>query len=78
MCFVKPPSNTQEFPTGESSSFPAFLLGSALTAVLALSLIGFGLRRTNVLETSLVFVYVVVSFVPCYPLLLVDIQPPQY
>lgn len=41
--------------------FPAFLLGAALTAVLFLSLIGFSLKRTNVLETSLVFVYVVYS-----------------
>ena len=41
--------------------FPAFLLGAALTSVVFLSLIGFTLRRTNVLETSLVFVYVVVS-----------------
>ena len=32
-----------------------------MTTVLFLSLIGFTLRRTNVLETSLVFVYVVVS-----------------
>jgi hypothetical protein len=37
------------------------MLGAALTTVLFLSLIGFTLRRTNVLETSLVFVYVVVS-----------------
>jgi hypothetical protein len=37
------------------------MLGAALTSVLFLSLIGFTLRRTNVLETSLVFVYVVVS-----------------
>jgi hypothetical protein len=37
------------------------MLGAALTTVLFLSLIGFALRRTNVLETSLVFVYVVVS-----------------
>ncbi|KAK8844666.1 hypothetical protein IAR55_006515 [Kwoniella newhampshirensis] len=49
------------FPPSSTSSFPAFLLGSALTAVLFLSLIGFTLRRTNVLETSLVFVYVVYS-----------------
>jgi hypothetical protein len=51
---------TQTFPSATTSSFPAFLLGSALTAVVFLSLIGFSLRRTNVLETSLVFVYVVV------------------
>ncbi|WVQ82584.1 hypothetical protein IAT38_004714 [Cryptococcus sp. DSM 104549] len=49
------------FPPSSTSSFPAFLLGAALTAVLFLSLIGFTLRRTNVLETSLVFVYVVYS-----------------
>ncbi|WVF66666.1 hypothetical protein IAT40_001407 [Kwoniella sp. CBS 6097] len=49
------------FPLSPESSFPAFLLGSTLTAVLFLSLIGFSLRRTNVLETSLVFVYVVYS-----------------
>jgi hypothetical protein len=42
------------------------MLGAALTTVLFLSLIGFTLRRTNVLETSLVFVYVVVSH-PVYP-----------
>lgn len=47
------------FPT--FSSLPAFLLGVALTTVVFLSLIGFTLRRTNVLETSLVFVYVVYS-----------------
>jgi hypothetical protein len=51
----------QEFPSGPASSIPAFMLGAALTTVLFLSLIGFALRRTNVLETSLVFVYVVVS-----------------
>jgi len=51
----------QEFPSGPASSIPAFMLGAALTTVLFLSLIGFTLRRTNVLETSLVFVYVVVS-----------------
>jgi hypothetical protein len=50
----------QSFPLSTTSAFPAFLLGAALTAVLFLSLIGFTLRRTNVLETSLVFVYVVV------------------
>ncbi|WWC85447.1 uncharacterized protein L201_000310 [Kwoniella dendrophila CBS 6074] len=49
------------FPLSPENSFPAFLLGCALTAVLFLSLIGFTLRRTNVLETSLVFVYVVYS-----------------
>ncbi|GFZ44750.1 hypothetical protein JCM24511_02475 [Saitozyma sp. JCM 24511] len=49
------------FPLSTTSAFPAFLLGAALTAVLFLSLIGFTLRRTNVLETSLVFVYVVYS-----------------
>ncbi|WRT63310.1 uncharacterized protein IL334_000215 [Kwoniella shivajii] len=49
------------FPLSPESSFPAFLLGCALTAVVFLSLIGFTLRRTNVLETSLVFVYVVYS-----------------
>lgn len=32
-----------------------------MSAVIFLSLIGFSLRRTNVLETSLVFVYVVYS-----------------
>lgn len=53
----------QEFPTGPSASIPAFMLGCALTTVLFLSLIGFTLRRTNVLETSLVFVYVVVSYI---------------
>lgn len=47
--------------TFPSLPFPAFLLGAALTAVLFLSLIGFSLKRTNVLETSLVFVYVVYS-----------------
>ncbi|WVO20710.1 uncharacterized protein IAS62_002009 [Cryptococcus decagattii] len=47
--------------TFPSLPFPAFLLGAALTAVLFLSLIGFTLKRTNVLETSLVFVYVVYS-----------------
>lgn len=51
-------ATTQTFP---SLPFPAFLLGAALTAVLFLSLIGFTLKRTNVLETSLVFVYVVYS-----------------
>lgn len=40
---------------------PAFMLGVVLTTVLFLSFIGFTLRRTNVLETSLIFVYVVVS-----------------
>ncbi|OCF60055.1 hypothetical protein L486_02728 [Kwoniella mangroviensis CBS 10435] len=49
------------FPLSPENSFPAFLLGCALTSVLFLSLIGFTLRRTNVLETSLVFVYVVYS-----------------
>ncbi|KAK4684740.1 hypothetical protein P7C73_g5424, partial [Tremellales sp. Uapishka_1] len=49
------------FPSSSTSSFPAFLLGTALTSVLFLSFIGFALRRTNVLETSLVFVYVVYS-----------------
>ncbi|WVR03178.1 hypothetical protein IAU60_000169 [Kwoniella sp. DSM 27419] len=49
------------FPLSPESSFPAFLLGAALTAVLFLSMIGFSLRRTNVLETSLVFVYVAYS-----------------
>jgi len=53
----------QEFPSGPASSIPAFMLGAALTTVLFLSLIGFTLRRTNVLETSLVFVYVVVSYI---------------
>ncbi|OWT37627.1 hypothetical protein J008_00442 [Cryptococcus neoformans] len=47
--------------TFPSLPLPAFLLGAALTAVLFLSLIGFSLKRTNVLETSLVFVYVVYS-----------------
>lgn len=37
------------------------MLGVVLTTVLFLSFIGFTLRRTNVLETSLIFVYVVVS-----------------
>ncbi|WVW81372.1 hypothetical protein I302_103364 [Kwoniella bestiolae CBS 10118] len=49
------------FPLSNENSLPAFLLGCALTSVLFLSLIGFTLRRTNVLETSLVFVYVVYS-----------------
>ncbi|ORY23537.1 ICE2-domain-containing protein [Naematelia encephala] len=49
------------FPPSSESSLPAFLLGAALTTVVFLSLIGFTLRRTNVLETSLVFVYVVYS-----------------
>lgn len=40
---------------------PAFLLGAALTATLFLSMIGFSLRRTNVLETSLVLFYVAYS-----------------
>lgn len=40
---------------------PAFLLGAALTATLFLSFIGFSLRRTNVLETSLVLFYVAYS-----------------
>jgi len=53
----------QEFPSGPASSIPAFMLGAALTTVLFLSLIGFTLRRTNVLETSLVFVYVVVRYI---------------
>lgn len=54
----------KSFPLSTTSAFPAFLLGAALTAVLFLSLIGFTLRRTNVLETSLVFVYVVVRLIP--------------
>ncbi|ODN73879.1 hypothetical protein L202_07396 [Cryptococcus amylolentus CBS 6039] len=41
--------------------WPAFLLGLALSSVVFLSMIGFTLKRTNVLETSLVFVYVVYS-----------------
>ncbi|WVO16053.1 hypothetical protein L204_103718 [Cryptococcus depauperatus] len=49
------------FPLSSTSALPAFFLGSALTSVLFLSLIGFSLKRTNVLETSLVFVYVVYS-----------------
>ncbi|WWC67206.1 uncharacterized protein I206_101113 [Kwoniella pini CBS 10737] len=49
------------FPLSSENTLPAFLLGCALTCVLFLSLIGFTLRRTNVLETSLVFVYVVYS-----------------
>lgn len=56
MLKIKKPMQT--FP---SLPLPAFLLGAALTAVLFLSLIGFSLKRTNVLETSLVFVYVVYS-----------------
>ncbi|KAL7420250.1 hypothetical protein Q5752_005219 [Cryptotrichosporon argae] len=47
------------FPPTSTSSVSAFLLGCAITSVLFLSLIGFSLRRTNVLETSLVFLYVV-------------------
>ncbi|EKD01542.1 hypothetical protein A1Q2_04103 [Trichosporon asahii var. asahii CBS 8904] len=44
-----------------STPFPAFLLGAALAAVFFLSFIGFSLRRTNVLETSLVLFYVAYS-----------------
>lgn len=44
-----------------STPFPAFLLGAALTASFFLSFIGFSLRRTNVLETSLVLLYVAYS-----------------
>lgn len=44
-----------------SAPMPAFLLGAALTATLFLSFIGFSLRRTNVLETSLVLFYVAYS-----------------
>lgn len=44
-----------------SVPIPAFLLGAAVTATLFLSFIGFSLRRTNVLETSLVLFYVAYS-----------------
>jgi hypothetical protein len=46
------------FPT---APLPAFLLGAALMSTLFLSFIGFSLRRTNVLETSLVLFYVAYS-----------------
>lgn len=43
------------------TTLPAFLLGAALASTVFLSLIGFSLRRTNVLETSLVLLYVAYS-----------------
>jgi hypothetical protein len=55
---------TQTFPASDESNITPFLLGCALTTVVFLSMIGFSLKRTNVLETSLVFVYVVVSPMP--------------
>ncbi|WOO85072.1 putative protein [Vanrija pseudolonga] len=44
-----------------AAPFPAFLLGAVLASTLFLSFIGFSLRRTNVLETSLVLFYVAYS-----------------
>ncbi|RXK39638.1 hypothetical protein M231_03140 [Tremella mesenterica] len=49
------------FPSTAEDALSVFFLGAALTAVFFLSVIGFALRRTNVLETSMVFVYVVYS-----------------
>ncbi|KAL7418172.1 ICE2-domain-containing protein [Mrakia frigida] len=48
-------------PSPLSSPYPPFLLGIALTTTLFLTLIGFRLRRTNFVETALVFAYVIWS-----------------
>jgi hypothetical protein len=45
-------SSRQAYPAAAMSPLSATLLGAALTAFLFLTLIGFGLRRTNVIESS--------------------------
>lgn len=45
-------TNFQSYPTAASSPLSSTLLGVALTAFLFLTLIGFVLRRTNIIESS--------------------------
>lgn len=59
MNIIRLTSYSQIFPPPpDSSALPSFLLGIALTTTFFLTIIGFSLRRTNVVETSLVMAYV--------------------
>lgn len=46
-------------PPGTPSQLPPILLGGALATVFFLTMIGFSRRRATVVETALMFLYVV-------------------
>jgi hypothetical protein len=51
-CQFKSNSETQVYPAAASSPLSSTLLGVALTSLIFLTVIGFALRRTNIIESS--------------------------
>ena len=55
----------QSYPTAADSPLTSTLLGVALTAFVFLTFIGFGLRRTNIIESSGLALFLAYNFWLC-------------
>lgn len=64
-CYLRSPPVTQAYPAAATSPLSSTLLGVALTAFLFLTVIGFRLGRTNIIESSMLSLFLAYNIWLC-------------
>lgn len=65
LCHSRSPLVMQAYPAAATSPLSSTLLGVALTAFLFLTVIGFRLRRTNIVESSMLSLFLAYNIWLC-------------